>query len=701
MAYLFRLRLVLALPALILALAFARDSSAQEVSKRPRLSRADIAEIVLLEKIEDRRDFDSVALQRIAAAKHPELRRRVALAVARLYDFRGRTILASMRSDADTAVLATVVWATGQLIDTSAVGWINGLLQSPATPPGVLTESAGAFGKIRTPETTRHLETFLLRAKTSLRTKTAIGEALLSIGRASPAPTSAAAARWATSTDPELRWRATWSLRRGLGVRRTALLFTLAKDPSGDVRSWATGNLAWDRDDSLSAKPAQTRDVLLRALDDPDRRVRTEAVKALGTHKDSVTRDRIIALVDGRDAWLAAAAIDALMSRRDSSATTVAALLRATGLSRPTAVRASALSALGAIAAVTRRAAFAPALEMARDTSITVRIEAVNILWSRRSDALAALTSLATDSDRRVRSTALSALFRIADSTQSLEDRRKARRTAIANGDIASRIAATQSMRRWADTSDIPLVLDAYAVALRDSSPAAVWAALATLGAIDRVGGSSWAKFFARFPSSPNDVVYGFVGWLYGRKTVDHWGNARPAQTSLTDADYERIVRTLVVPAYNGARAPRVVWETSRGPVTTDLNALDAPLATDNLLQLAARGAVKHVRFERVVPHFVAQQESALLDEPLQRDEISRGRLVRANLSWASSIAEQSKRGPGSSYDTGPAAYTFAQTVQPDNEGDFTALGRIVSGMEVVDRIELGDYVKTVRIVRR
>jgi cyclophilin family peptidyl-prolyl cis-trans isomerase/HEAT repeat protein len=687
--------------ALLLTLATTRDLSAQAASRKPQLSRADVADIVLLEKIEDRRDYDSVALQRFAAAKHPELRRRAALAVARLYDFRGRTILASMRSDPDTAVLATVVWATGQLIDTSAVGWINGLLQSRTTPPGIMTESAGAFGKIRTPETTRHLETFLLGVKASPTTKTAIGEALLSIGRAIPAPTSAAAARWVTSRNPELRWRATWSLGRVVGVRRNALLRTLANDPSGEVRSWATGYLAWNREDSLFANPEQTRDLLLRALNDPDRRVRTEAINALSSHKDSVTRDRIVALLDDRDGWITAAAIDALVARRDSSETTVAALVRATDSSRPIALRASALSALGAIGAVTRRAAFAPALEMARDTSLTVRIESVRILWSHRSDALPELTLLARDSDRSVRSTALSALFRIADSTQSLEDRRKARRTAIASGDIASRIAATQSMRRWADTSDIPLLLDAYSVALRDSSSSAVWAAINALGAIDKVGGSSWAKFFARFPSSPNDVVYGFVGWVYGQKTVERWGNARPAQTSLTDADYERIVRTLVVPAYNGARPPRVVWETSRGPVTTDLNALDAPLATDNLLQLAARGSFKHVRFDRVVPNFVAQQESALIDEPLQRDEISRGRLVRANLSWASSIAAQDKRGPGSSYDTGPAAYTFAHTVQPDNEGDFTALGRIVSGMQVVDKIELGDYVTAVRIVRR
>ncbi len=692
------LRLALALSSLLLMLASARESSAQAASRRPPLSGADIAEIIALESLEDRRDFDPVALQRIAAAAHPELRRRTALALGRLYDFRGRAILATMRNDADTIVLATVVWATGQLIDTSAIGWINGLLQSPATRPGITTESAGAFGKIRTPETTAHLETFLLAARVGPDTRTAIGEALLSIGRARPAPAIAVAARWARSPDPELRWRATWSLGPVSDTSRTTLLLMLAKDPSGEVRHWAIRHLGWDPKDSLSPKPEQTRALLLDAMNDPDRRVRAEAIQSLGTHNDSVTRGRVLALLDNGDSWISAAVIEAITWNPDTSAVTVAALLRATHSSRPPALRAAAITALGGIAP---HAAVDPAVEMAVDTSLTARRAVADLLSVLGSAGLPAATALMGDRDLRVRTSAVSALLTIADSTDSVEDRRKARHTAMGVGDIVSRTAATRTMRAWADTSDIPLLLDAYAVALRDSSPAAVHAAIGTLAAIGRADSNAWARFFARFPSSPSDVVYGIVGRAYGPKTVAHWGNARPARTSRTDADYERIVRTLVVPAYNGAHPPRLVWETSRGAFTTELNALDAPLATDYLMQLAARGAITGVRYERVIPNFVAQQGAVLIDQPLQRDEMGRGRLVRGNLSWGSMVAQQGRRGPGSSYDTGPAVYTFAHTPQPHNEGDFTALGRVVDGMQVIDRIERGDEVKAVRIVRR
>ena len=63
-----------------LGLATVSNGAAQQ---RPPLSPSDIADIVTLERIEDRRDYDAAALARIAASKHAELRRRAALAIAR------------------------------------------------------------------------------------------------------------------------------------------------------------------------------------------------------------------------------------------------------------------------------------------------------------------------------------------------------------------------------------------------------------------------------------------------------------------------------------------------------------------------------------------------------------------------------------------------------------------------------------------
>jgi cyclophilin family peptidyl-prolyl cis-trans isomerase len=89
-----------------------------------------------------------------------------------------------------------------------------------------------------------------------------------------------------------------------------------------------------------------------------------------------------------------------------------------------------------------------------------------------------------------------------------------------------------------------------------------------------------------------------------------------------------------------------------------------------------------------VVPDFVAQMRT-IRGAELQRDEVNRYGLARANLSWASG-----------GLDTGRPGYTLGSTPQPHNEGDFTALGRVVRGMEVVDRIELGDRITAARMLR-
>ena len=69
---------------------------------------------------------------------------------------------------------------------------------------------------------------------------------------------------------------------------------------------------------------------------------------------------------------------------------------------------------------------------------------------------------------------------------------------------------------------------------------------------------------------------------------------------------------------------------------------------------------------------------------------MNRRGLLRGTLSWASA-----------GLDTGRPGYTLGNTPQPHNEGDFTALGRVLRGMDAVDRLELGDKITGARLVTR
>jgi len=668
--------------------------------KRLPLTPADVADIVTLEKLEDRRDFDVPTLQRLAGSKHPELRRRAALAIARFYEPRGRALLRTMRTDADTAVLATVVWATGQLVDTSAVVWLDSLLHGAKTPVGVAAEAAGAFGKIRTSDSRLRLSLYLGDVAVSPRTAPVVAEALLAIGRHRDRGSIASIVRWAQSADVELRWRAAWALFRNRDPASIPDLMALAKDPSPEVRMWAVRGLSGPRADSSDIGAIGARQALVDALRDADRRVQTEAVRSLGTFSDAGSLIQLTLLLNAEDMWIATTAAEGIGSRGDKARAAIAQLVSSTASDNPDWIRSSALAAL---ADVWLAEALDPAMAMAKDTSLTVRTAAAQVLAKLGLGGREGIELLLKDSDRAVRATAYQAYLTLADTVEELPVRRAARKGAFASKDVAVRAAAAASMAKWADASDIPTLLDAFAVALKDSALIAQESTIEALADIEQRGGGAAVAFFAKYAAAPSDVVYGFAGRGFGPKTLAAWGTGRPVHATRTDADYQRIVETVVLPVYNGAPAPRLRWETTKGAVDTELNPLDTPLASDYLLQLTAKGTLQNIRFDRVVPNFVAQQREAEINEPLQRDEVSRGRLVRGNLSWGSNIGNAPRfpgRGPGAAYDTGPAVYTFGVTPQPHNEGDFAALGRIVKGMDVVDRLELGDYVKSVRVLK-
>jgi peptidyl-prolyl cis-trans isomerase B (cyclophilin B) len=152
-------------------------------------------------------------------------------------------------------------------------------------------------------------------------------------------------------------------------------------------------------------------------------------------------------------------------------------------------------------------------------------------------------------------------------------------------------------------------------------------------------------------------------------------------------SDYQAIVEHWVVPDYNGAPRPTARWETPRGTIEIELYPGDAPLGVDDFVKTMQSGTIVGTAFTRVVPDFVAQEQTIPGGQRL-RDEVSRHGLTRANLAWASA-----------GLDTGTPGYTLANAVQPHNEGDFTTLGRVIKGMEVVDQLQLNDKITAAKML--
>jgi cyclophilin family peptidyl-prolyl cis-trans isomerase len=136
----------------------------------------------------------------------------------------------------------------------------------------------------------------------------------------------------------------------------------------------------------------------------------------------------------------------------------------------------------------------------------------------------------------------------------------------------------------------------------------------------------------------------------------------------------------------------QVYLETDRGSIQIELAMLDAPITVDSFITLARAGFFDGVPIHRVVPDFVIQGGDPRGDGEggpgfTIRDEINQRPYLRGAVGMALDWA-----------DTGGSQFFITHSPQPHLEDRYTVFGRVISGMDVVDRIEQGDVIRRVRV---
>ena len=173
-------------------------------------------------------------------------------------------------------------------------------------------------------------------------------------------------------------------------------------------------------------------------------------------------------------------------------------------------------------------------------------------------------------------------------------------------------------------------------------------------------------------------------------KTIDPSSDAqeriRPVPTSRPD-DFYRAPRLTTPPV-----STQFYIDTDRGTVQLELAVLDAPITVDNFVTLARRGFFDGLSFHRVVPDFVIQAGDPRGDGEggpghTIRDELNQRPYVRGTLGMALDWA-----------DTGGSQFFITQSPQPHLDAKYTVFGRVLAGMDVVDRIQPGDIIRRVRV---
>ena len=148
------------------------------------------------------------------------------------------------------------------------------------------------------------------------------------------------------------------------------------------------------------------------------------------------------------------------------------------------------------------------------------------------------------------------------------------------------------------------------------------------------------------------------------------------------------------------AAGPVVVIETSKGTITLETYPSEAPKTVENFLKLVKANFYNRQHFHRVEPGMVIQ-----VGDPNSKDLQNKDTWGRRGNGQPIGVAEISKtlkhkRGTVAMANAGDAAKAESQFYIAIGkkgkipEGKYAIFGQVTSGMDVVDKIEVGDTIK-------
>ena len=128
--------------------------------------------------------------------------------------------------------------------------------------------------------------------------------------------------------------------------------------------------------------------------------------------------------------------------------------------------------------------------------------------------------------------------------------------------------------------------------------------------------------------------------------------------------------------------------------IRIDFYAEDAPKTVENFVTLAKKGFYNGLTFHRVVPDFVVQG-----GDPKGNGTGGPGYTIKAEFNKQKHVRGVLAMARSQSPDS--AGSQFYITLAPAHflDGQYTVFGKVTSGMDVVDKIQKGDKMKSVKII--
>ena len=626
---------------------------------------------------------DLVALLTDAAAR---VRRRAALAIGRVGRPEGVAPLAARLADPEPEVRQMAAFALGMLGAAAAGEPLVRALDDPA--PLVQGRAAEALGRIGAADAAEPIGALVRR-------HAAAAFELDPEDLSHPQPPEVEAFRLGLYALADLRafeplaaavlqpdgqpvlwwWPVAHALARVDDPRAVDALITLAGVQGGSGPALAAEGLGALGDPAAIEPLSRLLDPRRRAA-----RVVAAAVRALGRFEDPRATEalRRFVVTPGLDPALRRAAVEALRGR--SAAVDVFVELLG---DRWPPLRAAALRSL---AAADPERFLLVLSGMGTDADWRVRAALAEGL-AQAAPALAAprLAALLEDDDRRVLPSVLEALVELdAPAAGSiLLDHLEQDAHGDARDDVVVRATAARLLGVVRPPGAAARLGSAYRAAAGEPP---YRARAAMIDALAAIGGPAAREVLTAALADRDWAVRLRVARRLGGSAPeqDHDAAIRPAPGRGVDYAAPHLVAPGVT--------PHVYIETERGAIQIELAVLDAPLTADNFVRLARRGFYDGLTFHRVVPGRIVHGGDPRGDGGggpgyTLRDEINQLPFLRGTLGMARD-----------GRDAGGSRFFIACSPLPRRDGRYTAFGRVIAGMDVVDRLRAGDAIQQVRV---
>lgn len=144
---------------------------------------------------------------------------------------------------------------------------------------------------------------------------------------------------------------------------------------------------------------------------------------------------------------------------------------------------------------------------------------------------------------------------------------------------------------------------------------------------------------------------------------------------------------------------PVIVLETAKGVIQIETYPEEAPKTVEHILQLVRKGFYNGQRFHRAEPNFVIQ-----IGDPATRNMTLQDRWGSGGSGKSIGVAEITKKrrngrgavgmGHAGAAKDADSQFYITLRVAPELDGKYTVFGRVISGMDVVTRIQKADVLK-------